>query len=110
MKTVLFLLAIVGLSSSAFAANCVTPFGGRATVNASGNKLYIQFARGIYENAVLTANGASSSSYYFRGGMDGLAIVNKAVLHGGSGKVYYSYGQGGHNGNGNHREVTLSCR
>lgn len=110
MKLLLILAALVGTTSNAQAANCESHFGSKASVTASGNKLYIQFSSGPYRSAVLSASGASSSSYYFRdlGNTTTVAIVNKAVLSGGAGKVYYSYRRGGHNGGGT-KNVTLTC-
>lgn len=110
MKLIMMLAVMLGVTSSAFAADCATRFGTKASVNASGNKLFINFD-GHYRDAVLRASGQSANAYYFRnsGLEDSIAIVEKSVLSRGTGTVVYRYGQGGHD-NGGRREVRLYCR
>jgi hypothetical protein len=111
MKTIFTMLALfLGASGAEAAIKCKTYWGTNAGVSVASDKISIQFQGGRYPGSVMRANGSNASNYYFRrntGANSGyLAIVQKQVLNGSKGKIWYHFPS---DNNDNSRSITLYC-
>ncbi len=88
MKAIILAAAVL-VGSMASARTCQDGWGNQANISINARGIMISSAR-YGSSGFLSANGESATSFYYRNALGGLAIVSKAILAGGRGRVAYS--------------------